>query len=98
MTINRIRLTEARWRRLAPELRAMLRQVLGGKPAIINRPVLDIARALCAHGAYELAFALYQHLDGQPPTPYAGCGLGLLMDLRSFMGEDPAEIGSTILL
>jgi hypothetical protein len=98
MQINQLPPTPARWRRLAPELRAELRQVLGGRSAIIGRQVLDVARALCARGAYELAWQLYQGLDGEPCTPYAGCGLGLLMNLRDRMGEDPAEIGATILL
>jgi hypothetical protein len=98
MQINELPLTPTRWRRLAPALRAALRQVLGGKPAIIGRPVLDIARALCARDAYELAWQLYQDLDGEPLTPYQGCGLGLLMSLRDRMGEDPAELGATILL
>jgi hypothetical protein len=96
--LNAHPLTPARWRRLHPEIRAELRQVLGGTSAILHLPVLDVARDLCARGAYELAWHLYQGLDGQPFTPYAGCGLGLLMDLRGWMGEDPAEIGATILL
>jgi hypothetical protein len=37
MTINEQPLTPARWRRLPPELRAELRQVLGSKHAILNR-------------------------------------------------------------
>ncbi|MGH2393985.1 MAG: hypothetical protein ACRDGH_10950, partial [Candidatus Limnocylindria bacterium] len=65
MTINQLPLTAARWRRLHPALRAEFRQVLGTKAAIINRPVLDVARALCAHGAYVLVWHLYQGLDGQ---------------------------------
>jgi hypothetical protein len=88
MTINALPLTPARWRRLDPQLRAELRQVLGGKQAILGRPVLDVARELCAQGAHELAWHLYQGLDGQPFTLYQGCGLGLTMDLRHFMGED----------
>ena len=98
MTINRHPLTPACWRRLHPELRAELRQVLGPQAGILGHPVLDVARDLCHRGAYELAWHLYQGLDGEPFTPYAGCGLGLLMDLRNFMGEDPAEIGATILV
>jgi hypothetical protein len=96
--VNEQPLTPTPWRRLHPQLRTELRQILGGKQAILNRPVLDIARMLCAREAYLLAWHLYQGLDGQPFTPYQSCGLGLLMDLRSFMGEDPAEIGATILL
>ena len=96
--LNTLIITTARWRRMAPELRTELRQVLGGKAAILNRPVLDMAQALCARDAYLFAWHLYQGLDGQPYSPYQGCGLGLLMDLRCFMGEDPAEIGSTLLV
>ena len=98
MMINEPPLTPARWRCLHPHLRTELRQILGGKQAILNRPVLDIAGMLCAREAYLLAWHLYQGLDGQPFTPYQGCGLGLLMDLRSFMGENPTETGATILL
>ncbi|HEX9872179.1 MAG TPA: hypothetical protein VGC99_27000 [Candidatus Tectomicrobia bacterium] len=96
MTINQLPLTPARWRCLAPELRTELRQVLGSKQAILNRPVLDVARALCARDASLLAWHLYQGLDGQPFTPYQGCGLGLTMDLRAAMGEDqePWDYGS----
>jgi hypothetical protein len=97
MTINDIPLTPARWRRLPPEIRVELRQVLG-KPAIIGHQVLDVARDLCARDAYLLAWHLYQGLNGQPFSPYLSCGLGLLMDLRNYMGEDPAEIGATILV
>ena len=88
MTINRLPLTPVRWRRLAPELRAELRQVLGPQAGILNRPVLDVARNLCARDASLLAWHLYQGLDGQPFTPYEGCGLGLSMDLRCCMGEE----------
>jgi hypothetical protein len=91
MTINRIPLTEARWRCLHPNLRAELRQALGGKSAILNRPVLDVARNLCARSAHGLALALYEALQGDPPPEYQGCGLGRLMDLRAFMGEDPGR-------
>jgi hypothetical protein len=98
MVVNEPPLTPARWRRLHPQLRTELRQVLGGEQAILNRPALDIAQMLCAREACLLAWHLYQGLDAQPFTPYQGCGLGLLMDLRSFMREDPAEIGATILL
>jgi hypothetical protein len=96
MTINQFPLTPARWRRLHSQLRFELRQVLGGTSAILNRPVLDVARALCQHDAHGLAWHLYQGLDGQPFTKYQGCGLGLSMDLRHFMGEDgdPGVYGS----
>jgi hypothetical protein len=89
MQINQLPLTPARWRRLPPELRAELRQVLGPQAGIIGRPVLAIARNLCGRGAYELAWQLYQGLDGEPFTPYAGCGLGLLVNVRDRLGEDP---------
>jgi hypothetical protein len=88
MTINDHPLTPYRWRRLDPQLRAELRQVLGNNAAILHRPVLDVARALCAHDAALLAWHLYQGLAGEPFTPYRGCGLGLTMDLRRLMGED----------
>ena len=52
-----------------------------GKPSIIGRQVLDIARDLCARDIYDLAFDFYQALEGQPEIPYQGCGLGLLMNL-----------------
>ena len=86
--MTKLPLTPARWRRLPPQLRAELRQVLGSKQAILNRPVLDVARDLCARDAALLAWHLYQGLDGEPFTPYQGCGLGLTMDLRRCMGED----------
>jgi hypothetical protein len=82
MTLNEQPLTPARWRRLHPHLRTDLRRVLGGKQAILNRPVLDVARMLCARDAYLLAWHLYQGLNGQPHSPCQDCGLGLLMDLR----------------
>jgi hypothetical protein len=88
MTINQLLLTPARWRRLHSALRTELRQVLGPQAGILNRTVLDLARDLCAHDASVLAWHLYQGLDGEPFTPYAGCGLGLSMDLRRCMGED----------
>jgi hypothetical protein len=44
-----------------------------------------------------LAFDLYQGLSSQPMIPSEGCGLGLLMNLRELMGEDPASIGETLL-
>jgi hypothetical protein len=100
MTLNQLPLTAACWRHLALVLRAALHQALGGTRAIINRPVLDVAQALClcARGAYGLAFALYQGFDGQPPASYEGCGLGLLMSLGECTGENPAAIGATILV
>jgi len=98
MTINTLSITEYRWRRLGPELRARLRQAMGGKCGITGRQVLDITRDLCGRGAYDLVFHLYQALDGQPAIPYQGCGLGLLMNLRECMGEDPAPIGETLVL
>jgi hypothetical protein len=98
MTINMIALTDARWRRLNPELRTELREVLGGKSAIIGRQVIDVARHLCGRGAYDLAFDLYQELDGQSSIPSRGCGFGLLITLRDLMGEDPAELGATVVL
>ncbi len=53
---------------------------------------------LCGRGAYDLALAFYDGLDGQPPIHYQGCGLRLLMNLRECMGEDPAPIGETLAL
>ena len=96
--LNTLIITTARWRRLATELRTELGQVLGGKAAILNRLILDVPQALCAHDAYVFDWHLYQGLDGQAYSPYQGCGLGLLMDLRRLMGENPAEIGETILV
>jgi hypothetical protein len=96
MNLNNMTITQTIWRRLHPQLRTELRQVLGPQASIIDRPVLDVARALCAHDAALLAWHLYQGLDGQPFTPYQGCGLGLTMDLRRCMGEDqePLVYGS----
>jgi hypothetical protein len=88
MKINESPLTHARWRRLHPHLRRELRQVLGPQAGILGRPVLDVARTLCARDASLLAWHLYQGLAGEPYRPYQGCGLGLWMDLRQFMGED----------
>ena len=92
MNLNQMIITPARWRRLHPELRAELRQALGGKASIIGRQVLDVARALCARSAYGLALALYEALQGDPPPEYGQCGL------RAFMSEDPATIGTTLLV
>jgi hypothetical protein len=89
----------AHWRRLDPALRAKLRQALGGKSAIIGRQVLDLARTLCTRGAYDLALAFYEGLDGTPSTPYQGCGLGLLMALRECIGKEYGpDPGGTILV
>lgn len=88
MMINQLPLPPTRWRRLHPQLRAELRQVLGEKAAIINRQVLDVAKDLIARDASLLAWHLYQEIDGQPFTSYQGCGLGLTMDLRAAMAED----------
>jgi hypothetical protein len=75
MTINEQPLTPARWRRLHPHLRTELRQVLGPQAGILGRPVLEIARMLCARDAYLLAWHLCQGLDGQPHSPHQGCSL-----------------------
>jgi hypothetical protein len=79
-------------------LRAQLCRRLGRKAAIVNYQVLDVAMELCAAGAYDVAPALYEDLPGDPPAEYQGCGLRLLMDLRAFMGEDPAPIGETLVI
>jgi hypothetical protein len=93
MTINTISLTEARWRRLHPEFRARLRQVLGRKRAMINRQVLQIARDLCARSAHGVALALYEGLQGEPPAQYQGCGLGLLWTCaRSWVRTQPRSV------
>jgi hypothetical protein len=86
LPINQQPLTPARWRRLPSELCAELRQVLGGTQAIINRQVLDVAKALCARGAHGVALDLYDALNGEPP-PYE-CGLGRTLRRRALMGED----------
>jgi hypothetical protein len=98
VTLNITPITEAMWRQLPAELRARLRRRLGRKTAVLDHQVLDVAKALCHRAAYELAFDLYQALDGQPLIPYQGCGLGLLMNLRELMGEDPAPIGEMLLI
>jgi hypothetical protein len=98
MTINQVPLTPARWRRLAPALRIELRRALRSQSAIVDHQVLEIAQALCDRGAYDVAFALCEAIEGQPAIPYQGCGLGLLMNLRECMGEDPAPIGETLAL
>jgi hypothetical protein len=93
MTRNTTPITEALWRQLPAGLRAQLCWRLGRKTAIIDHQVLDVAKAFCHRGAYELAFDVYQILDGQPLIPYQGCGLGLMMNLKALMGErgpDPA--------
>jgi hypothetical protein len=68
-TLNAVILTKARWRRLHPELRTTLRQILGGKSAIINRKVLDIAKDLCTRDAYRLALTFYASVDGISAIP-----------------------------
>ena len=98
MTINQLPLTPARWRRLAPELRAELRQVLGGKAAILNRQVLDVAQDLCAREASLLALGLYAALKGEPPPEAEPCGLGAILRLQDLMGEATGEIGSALLV
>jgi hypothetical protein len=98
MTINEQPLTPARWRRLAPELRAELRQVLGTKARILNRPVLDVAKDLCARDAYLLALGVYAALQGEPPPEAEPCGLGVILRCQDLMGEAPAEIGATLLV
>jgi hypothetical protein len=99
MTLNATPLTEAYWRQPPPALRAQLRRRLGGKAGMLNRPVLNIARALCERGNYSLAFDLYRALHGEPLDPYQGCGLGLLMNLRELMGEaEGPDPGNTLLL
>jgi hypothetical protein len=98
ISLNTIHLTAAHWRQLPPALRAQLRRRLGRKATIVNREVLDVARALCERGAYDLAFDLYRGLCGDPKVPYQGCGFGLLMNLRELMGEDPAPIGETLVI
>ena len=57
MNHNAVIISQTVWRRLPPALRAELRQVLGSKQAILNRPVLDVARALCARDASLLELA-----------------------------------------
>jgi len=81
-------LTPAHWRRLDPALRAALLEVLGPKAGILNHQVLDLAKALCANGAHDLALAMYRALHGDPEPPYE-CGLGAMVTLRChYMGED----------
>jgi len=92
MKINQFPLTPARWRRLAPQLRAELRQVLGPPAGILNRPVLALAQELCAHGHEWLALRLYAALQGEPPPTPEPCGLGAMLRLEALMGEtDPHE-------
>jgi hypothetical protein len=66
ISLNTTPLTEAHWRQLPPALRARLRRRLGGKAAILNRPVLNIAQALCERGDFDLTFDLYR--APCPPT------------------------------
>jgi hypothetical protein len=98
MPLNNTPLTDVLWRQLPPALRAQLRRRLGGKARILNRQVLDIARTLCDRGAYDLAFDLYQGLQGEPLDPYQGCGFGLLMNLQQLMSEEAPDPGDTLLL
>jgi hypothetical protein len=97
MSLNQLVITEAVWRKLPAELRAGLRRALGRKSAIVGRQVLDIAQALCERGAHDLAFDLYQVLDGQPLMPYPGCGFGLIMNLKALMGERGPHPAGTML-
>jgi hypothetical protein len=97
MSLNTTVITEALWRQLPMALRARLRRRLGGKAAIVDHQVLDVARALCAAGADDLALALYDALEGDP-RPVYGCGFGAMWSLRLRMGEDPATIGDTLML
>jgi hypothetical protein len=93
MNHNEFIISEAIWHQFPVELRKGLRQTLKRKSAIVGRQVLDVASALCERGAFDLAFDLYQVLDGQPLIPYRGCGFGLMMNLKALMGEwgpDPA--------
>jgi hypothetical protein len=92
MTINDIPLTAYCWRRLPAPLRVELRQILGGKAAILNRPVLDVARALCVRDASWLALGVYAALHGDPPPEAEPCGLGAMLRLQEWMGEDRAPI------
>jgi hypothetical protein len=88
MTINQLPLTPVRWRRLHPHLRAELLHALGGKAAIIGRPVLDVTNDLCARSGHGLALALYDGLRGDPPPEYEECGSGAMMRLLALLGED----------
>jgi hypothetical protein len=93
MMINAQPLTPARWRRLHPALWAELRQVLGSTQAIINRPVLDVAQDLCARDASWLVLGLYAALHGVPPPEAEPCGLGAMLRLQAWMGEDLDRTG-----
>jgi hypothetical protein len=97
VSLNTTVIVEPLWRQLPIALRAQLRRRLGGKAAIVNHQVLDVARALCAAGADDLALALYDALEGEP-MPVYGCGFGAMWSLRRRMGEDPATIGDTLML
>jgi hypothetical protein len=96
--LNEIFITEAGWRRLHPEIRAELRQALGGKTSIIGRQVLDVARDLCARSAYGIALALYEAPQGDRHPEYGHCGLSVLLSFRAFMGEDSEQIGTALLI
>jgi hypothetical protein len=88
MTINQLPLTPARWRRLPPQLRVELRQVLGPQASILNRPVLEIARMLCARDADLLALGVYAALRGEPPPEAEPCGLGASLRLQELMSGE----------
>jgi hypothetical protein len=98
MRLNTTVIIEPLWRQLPAPLRALLRRRLGRKAAIVNHQVLDVARALCAAGAYDVALGLYDALEGEPLVPYRGCGFGMLWSLQARMGEDPALIGETLVI
>jgi hypothetical protein len=92
--VNDIIITEAIWRELPAELRRALRQVLKGKSAIVGRQVLDVVQALGEHGAYGLAFDLYQVLDGQPLMPLPGLRFWVDDEFQSVHGPaGPAPLG-----
>jgi hypothetical protein len=98
MSFNAVVITEPLWHQLPTALRAQLRRRLGRKAAIVDHQVLDVARALCAAGADDLALALYDALAGEPLGPYQGCGFGMLWSLRARMGKAGPDPTGTILL
>jgi hypothetical protein len=97
MSLNTTVITDTLWHQLPAVLRAQLRRRLGRKAAIVDHQVLDVARALCAVGAYDVALALYDALEGEP-MPVYGCGFGAMWSLRQRMGEDGPDPTGTILL
>ena len=98
IALNTTPLTEAHWRQLPAALRARLRRRLGGRARILNRPILNLAQALCDRGAYNLALELYDTLEGQPDAEY-GCGFGRMWRLREYMGEvEGPDPSNTLLL